>query len=607
MILLSAKCTFYKWFYTPKNPTELGRLIRDYQPAFYSAIKNAMSKTYITPDLLLEFSVISRNKQTIDLALKQGAKLDKLAPPFGIEIRRKRYPPILHALFDNNIALFEDLTKDNPDALTTSVIRMLLKGMTQDRVRANTVVAVLEQLKDNIDTSKMSVLLFNIIVKRDEKFIQKSILNFSSVKSLITHDFIISQNYDAFLQLGPYVVKFLLSKLDKNTPDTMTFINKLLIHGSAINAPDFCELLIEFGADVNYTHEKMIRPETPLSESLRSGNLGISDMLLDKGAKTTYSERNYHNLIDAIHGGLEETALNILENDPNINFDILSKSLHFGIESPHKFSLKLYDALLVRGADPLYSESGFFNSMNALYSAIVRSKIDAFVLFVETIRSRHKEKKCLANGITHLLYAYTDPRFSRKHEDEEKIGELLTKYAEFFSQQQINEALFIAAERGREHACHVFLTLGGDPNYLHLHQSSQAFNSSKNTTTSLIQAIREEQYATAQLLIDRGAKVPESAFKTLDTMASNGDLYGLRFLMRAGGIIPTVLSNDDALTVTACETWSEVLDEITEADAYLLPYVLPRYFQHLNITPMDYLNNCPQWHKIDVIKCLHSF
>jgi hypothetical protein len=393
MIILKAKNNFYKWFRTPKTPTELGRLILDYKPEFYAAIKNALQNNFITPDLLLEFSVISYNINLIELAIKNGAQLDKLAPPFGIEIRRKRHTPILHILFDNNVKLFIYLIHNHIEVFTPRVIRMLLKGMSENRALSTTVISILELIKESFDTLNVSEILFEIAIKRNEILIKKSVLSFPCMKAVIDHDFIVKQNYDVFPQLGPYVVKFLIKKLEKDNPDTLLFINKLLIHGAAINALDFCELLIRLGADIDFTHEKMIRPETPLSESLRSGNLSISEMLINKGANIRYSKRKYHNLIDAIRGGLESIALIILEKDAHISNEILSKSLHFAIESSHIFSLSFYETLLIRGADPLYSESGFFNSMNALYSAIVRSKIDAFSLLIDTINKTYKDSK----------------------------------------------------------------------------------------------------------------------------------------------------------------------------------------------------------------------
>lgn len=608
-MFVALKDTFYRMTRVPKTPSELGALFRDYKSDFLSPIRIALDKKFISANILLEFSVISRNFETLVLSLEYGATIDSLSPPFGIEIKRKRHTPVLHALFDNNVAFFEFIAEHAPEQFSDKAVSILLKALTKENVDPNTSIDVLQILLRTPTVLIHPKDMYHLALLCHYDTLEAFVLSLPPLDKLLDTDFLLDNIQDHLHRCSDNMAAHLLNKLEKAHSDKrQKALDQLLNQSAKAGRSHICEMLIEKGADINSIHQGGLRPYSAFSTALLYGHKATVDVFFKHHADFHYHNGEYHILIDAVKGGvtLTDDVIRILRVT-DIPQDILSKALYFAANNNQPFRDDIYHTLLEKGADPLFIEAEFFDDASALFASILQGHIHVFALLLHHVKTMSKDEKSALYGLHHLLKAYTDPQFKSTTETEAQVAQLIKKERHAFNQTQLNDALIMVAEKGRKKACELFLSIGADPNYTYTTNVNSAFTGTAYPSTALIQAIKEEQFKVAQLLFEHGARVDTKVFSTLEQMGEQGNIYGLRFLMRAGGIIPRSLSDNDALTMTACETWTEVLDELKEDQAYLLPYILPRYYGHLNITPMEYLSRCPEWHKYYVMATLNDF
>lgn len=599
----------YRFFYTPKTFNNLGFLVKNYKKEFFSPISSALKKELISPDVLMELSVIYRNHDTLSLALDFNASIDTLAPPFGMPINRRRRAPFLHALFDNNIDFFSLVAKKTPEKLNKKVICRLLKEFAKNSGSSVTAKNILQVLIASPHIHISPKQLYNLAIQKQCITLETFILNLESVNRLLDPEFIM-ENIDNELHLcSDNMASILLHRLSK-TP-TLQYQRKLdfLLYRSAKSGrASICKILIKQGANTCSKHLDSTSKQYALSAALLQGHAETALLLLNKKTEFWYNGQQRHVLVDAIKGGSAmEKIIPIITKEDSIPNDILSKALYFAADKKQIMSHEIYALLLNSGADPLFSHADFFNGTNAVFVSILRGNLTLFDVFIKHLKNsgtNNTDPKLLAQCI---FLAFIDPRFNSSKDNEQYIADIIKKDAVFFSQQEIDEALISVAKKGRQLACELFLSMGSNPNYLSTLKTYNNISAPNRITSSLIEAVKEEQYDTAQTLVNNGAFVSRSLFSELEIMGEQRDIYGLRFLVQAGGIIPFSLSNEDALIMTGCETWTEVLDTLKEAQGYLLSYILPRYYEHLNITPLDYIQQCPQWHKYYVTTTLSNF
>jgi hypothetical protein len=201
-------------------------------------------------------------------------------------------------------------------------------------------------------------------------------------------------------------------------------------------------------------------------------------------------------------------------------------------------------------------------------------------------------KRDIYNKIIVRLSAFLYLANLRKHR---QIVDILEKSEVKFDQNTLDLALFEAAKRNFEgnYLFTFLLRLGANPN--------KKFEISPELMGNcLTAAIFEEQFTNVNLLLERGAYFEQNTVSQFD-MSHNLISFASLFT-NLGLPLPDSVPDDAIFAYLRKYTWHDVIEGVKEKDSIHLFALLPRYFKFYDISPIEYLQSCSEWHRPITLK-----
>lgn len=585
---------------SPKTREELGEILRNFHKSDIPRLRKSLEKGYILPKVMLAYSLLGRNNCVARIALEFGA--DPTSNIFqGRKIENRA---ISLAIKDNNDNFINMLIDDFPQLVSRRAINTILITFCDSSDR-----------KSHKEQKILTKLLENFSVEEDVCYqvLDRAIASGKSdfLENLIKIDKFTTriglENVTQYIMKNLYLASFKVTEFVFNSTDfqaDQAMLDSALYLCAQHGRTKICEFLIEKGADVNHLQESYIGKPSPLSAALIRKREETAYLLIEKGADLIYGNR--HTIIDAAKSKSYSLIELIIAQSDTIPKKVASHALLVAISDECVSEAnKVCKALLELGADMLYSDKVNLDGKNAVCRAIKSCNSELFFLFAKEYQQQHGMID--SDFLDGTLLAMTEISIQPDlySDSMAKINNFMLEYSELFSQYEKDYALLQAAEIGLLKLSEFLIEIGSNPSAL-IMTNTFASNKVGTATTSLIQAAREDNFDVALFLANNGARINDETDEIIQEISEAGELTALSFLINHGATLPLSLSSDNALEAVGSKTWIEAINNVHEEESYKLRGILPYYLRELNVAPLDYISDCPDWHKPYVLECISN-
>lgn len=615
-------------FKIPKTTSAVFHLLRKWNDINRVRIEKGLESQKVDPTLVLELAVIGFNTEAVKLALKHGGNPLDLVPPFGMDVSRKRKIPLLRCMYNNDKeTLQEILNFCVRDSCKEQIMKKMLSCVEDLKISNDTVRVLLKHLiKNSEDNGGLLRDAFNISIVRDDIEFIKTIIAYDNQDS-ISQSVILKAFRQHASTISMEMAQYLISlSTNEMTLTVRTSMSNVLISCARNNRVEMAKLLLRTGIKVDFENRLTLNTETPLSVAIKCKSNEMINFLLNEGAPITYNFDGTEQfiIVDAARENNVELIAKLFDSGLNIQKVSVDMALNIAAgNEPSDDKMKTLAILFAHGADPLFCNRDFnsgedaisccastLDSEGMLYiMAFASGAIQASADSIPPVFFKSDKEKLIEllehadrSKIDHLgesILKATFDNLSGDSSDKDMLtsinaaGILLSDYP-----KMLQECLNKSVIAGSLYATEFCLDAGADAN--------TPFKSMfSGDSKPIIQAAREGFTQIASLLHRRGAKFSGSDNLALESLAETNELEAIKLLSNFGAPLPHNLTSFEALKIIGYDTWTDALDNLSEDNAHLLKGILPRYFDELNIVPMEYLQRCPPWHQPYVLETFH--
>jgi hypothetical protein len=453
--------------------------------------------------------------------------------------------------------------------------------------------------KHDFDEENRAMLLKKLLTLGKLNTI-KELAESEHLEDVLTSDFINDYFENDLYALPLESMKYLFSFLDKECECTQITLDKTLLLNAKNHSPKVTKWLLEEGANPNYLKLFFFGPVTPLSQSLEEGDVESSNILIRYGAKLFFGD-NYNALGAAVKSNNLDAVKLVIDETPaeQLTPDVLSTALvihcsYFKtveLNDAGESDTAIADLLLSKGANLYYSRSELYNNRTALLNCLSTGNFKLFKHISKKAKTTlpEDEFKDVVNSCV-SQFTLISPN---KDSDITGFVSFLKENGHLISKENLNKELNQISLFGNSalNVMKIFIDLGADVN-------------GSGNDLPLINAVKEKQFNAAHVLIAYGAKLSNKHKGLVSELATNNDVPALRLLTSVGSGIPKELSNDDCLLLLEAKTWDDAVDQINPDDGELLLDILPRYYSELMTTPLEFMEDCPDWQKPYVLRTM---